>query len=53
MIAFHEVGRVTAATHIMRFGENSTYELGITPDDYDAQLDVDFSALGKRVAVAA
>ncbi|MDF2270881.1 Tn3 family transposase [Streptomyces coacervatus] len=26
--------------HIMRFGENSTYELGITPDDYDAQLDV-------------
>ncbi|MEV6957235.1 Tn3 family transposase [Streptomyces sp. NPDC051183] len=39
--------------HIMRFGEYSTHELGITPDDYDTQLDVDFSALGKDVAEAA
>ncbi|PWK64383.1 hypothetical protein BCL76_11527 [Streptomyces sp. CG 926] len=36
----------------MRFGEYSTHELGITPDDYDAHLDVDFSTLGKDVAEA-
>lgn len=29
--------------HIKRFGEYSNHELGITPDDYDARLDVDFS----------
>ncbi|MGW7329927.1 Tn3 family transposase [Streptomyces sp. NPDC054840] len=39
--------------HIMRFGEYSTHELGITLDDYDAHLDVDFIALGKDVAEAA
>lgn len=39
--------------HIMCFGEYSRHELGITPDDYDAHLDVDFSALGKDEAVAA
>ncbi|WUS53556.1 transposase (plasmid) [Streptomyces mirabilis] len=32
--------------HIKRFGEYSTHDLGITPDDYDAHLDVDFSVLG-------
>lgn len=39
--------------HIMRFDEYSTHELGITSDDYDAHLDVDFSALGKDEAAAA
>lgn len=39
--------------HIPYFGEYSTRELGIAPDDYDAHLDVDFSALGKDEAVAA
>ncbi|WP_406356922.1 Tn3 family transposase [Streptomyces sp. NBC_01635] len=39
--------------HIMRFGEYSTHELGVTPDDYDAHLDVDFSVLGEEEAVAA
>ncbi|MGW1991352.1 Tn3 family transposase [Embleya sp. NPDC001921] len=40
--------------HIKRFGEYSTHELGITPDDYDARLDVDFSTLGHdgKAAVA-
>ncbi|MFD0277826.1 Tn3 family transposase [Kitasatospora sp. NPDC127111] len=32
--------------HIKRFGEYSTHELGITPDAYEARLDVDFSVLG-------
>lgn len=32
--------------HIKRFGEYSTHELGITPDDYDAHLDGDFRAPG-------
>lgn len=39
--------------HIKRFGEYSTHELGITPDDYDAHLDVGFSVLGYGEAVAA
>ncbi|MEV8529775.1 Tn3 family transposase [Streptomyces sp. NPDC052000] len=39
--------------HIKRFGEYSTQELGITPDDYDARLDVDFSVLGDDDKVAA
>ncbi|MFE5588014.1 Tn3 family transposase [Kitasatospora sp. NPDC056531] len=36
--------------HIKRFGEYSTHELGITPDAYDARLDVDFSALAQDEA---
>ncbi|MFB7512990.1 Tn3 family transposase [Streptomyces sp. NPDC056144] len=39
--------------HIKRFGEYSTHELGITPDAYDARLDVDFSVLGDEKATAA
>ncbi|WP_371773114.1 hypothetical protein [Streptomyces sp. NBC_01438] len=39
--------------HIKRFGEYSTHELGITPDDYDARLDVDFSVLGDDDKAAA
>lgn len=39
--------------HIKRFGEYSTYELGITPDAYDARLDIDFSVLGGDKAAAA
>nr|WP_223243938.1 transposase [Streptomyces sp. CBMA156] len=39
--------------HVKRFGEYSTHELGITPDDYDARLGVDFSALGDDDKVAA
>ncbi|MBV9139992.1 MAG: Tn3 family transposase [Pseudonocardiales bacterium] len=39
--------------HIKRFGEYSTHELGITPEDYDAHLDVDFSVLGEDEAAAA
>ncbi|MER5846247.1 Tn3 family transposase [Streptomyces sp. NPDC002012] len=39
--------------HIERFGEYSTHELGITPDDYDAHLDMDFSVLGEGEATAA
>ncbi|SOE15849.1 Tn3 transposase DDE domain-containing protein [Streptomyces sp. 2323.1] len=31
--------------HINRFGAYSTHELGITPEDYDTRLDVDFSVL--------
>jgi hypothetical protein len=38
---------------IMRFGEYSTHELGITPDDYDARLDVDFRVLGDDEKAAA
>ncbi|MFI2764778.1 Tn3 family transposase [Streptomyces echinatus] len=38
--------------HIKRFGEYSTHELGIAPDDYDARLDVDFSVLGDEKAAA-
>ncbi|WP_258308889.1 hypothetical protein [Streptomyces sp. NWU339] len=40
-------------TPIKRFGEYSTHELGITPDDYDARLDVDFSVLGDDDKTAA
>lgn len=32
--------------HINRFGQYSTHELAITPDTYDAHLDVDFTVLG-------
>ncbi|MFF3631542.1 Tn3 family transposase [Streptomyces sp. NPDC002164] len=39
--------------HIKRFGEYSIHELGITPDDYDARLDVDFSVLGDDDKAAA
>ncbi|MGW7045134.1 hypothetical protein ACWGDT_20960 [Streptomyces avermitilis] len=39
--------------HIRRFGEYSTPELGITPDDCDARLDVDFSVLGDDERAAA
>lgn len=43
--------------HITHFGEYSTRELGIAPDDYDydydADLDIDFSTRGKDEAVAA
>ncbi|MEU0632244.1 Tn3 family transposase, partial [Streptomyces sp. NPDC005989] len=39
--------------HIKRFGEYSTHELGITPDAYDARLDVDFSVLGDDDKAAA
>ncbi|MFE0458557.1 hypothetical protein ACFW1A_04745 [Kitasatospora sp. NPDC058965] len=39
--------------HIKRFGEYSTHELGLTPDGYDARLDVDFSVLGGDKAAAA
>ncbi|WP_316783598.1 hypothetical protein [Streptomyces sasae] len=31
---------------INRFGEYSTYELGVQPDAYDPNLDVDFTAAG-------
>ncbi|MFD7623729.1 hypothetical protein [Streptomyces sp. NPDC059802] len=33
--------------------EYSTHELGVTPDDYDAHLDMDFSVLGEDEADAA
>ncbi|WP_331720547.1 Tn3 family transposase (plasmid) [Streptomyces sp. NBC_00161] len=39
--------------HIKRFGKYSTHELGLTPDAYDAHLDVDFSVLGNDAATAA
>ncbi|MFE5095345.1 Tn3 family transposase [Streptomyces sp. NPDC056638] len=39
--------------HIKRFGEYSTHVLGITPDDYDAHLCMDFSVLGEDEAAAA
>ncbi|MFE3583287.1 hypothetical protein [Streptomyces vinaceus] len=38
--------------HIMYFGKYSTHEVGITPDDYGAHLDVDSSVLGEDEAVA-
>nr|WP_281287005.1 transposase [Nonomuraea turkmeniaca] len=31
--------------HIMRFGEYSTHELGITPEAYEPRLDIDFTRL--------
>ncbi|MER5211688.1 Tn3 family transposase [Streptomyces sp. NPDC002838] len=31
--------------HIKRFGEYSTHELGIQPEEYDPKLDVDFTQL--------
>lgn len=31
--------------HVSRFGAYSTHETGITPEDYDIRLDVDFSVL--------
>ncbi|WP_176482526.1 Tn3 family transposase [Streptomyces albidoflavus] len=34
--------------HINRFGEYSTHELGIQPDDYDPKLDVDFAPLREQ-----
>jgi TnpA family transposase len=39
--------------HINRFGQYSTHELAITPDAYDAHLDVDFTVLGDQAAPAA
>jgi hypothetical protein len=39
--------------HIKRFGEYSTHELALAPEDYDSRLDVDFSVLGEEEAVAA
>jgi hypothetical protein len=38
---------------VEKLGEYSTHELGITPDAYDAHLDVDFSVLGDDEAAAA
>ncbi|WP_256260396.1 hypothetical protein OH786_34885 (plasmid) [Streptomyces atratus] len=38
---------------IKRSGEYSTHEFGITPDGYDAHLDMDFSVLGEHEAAAA
>lgn len=39
--------------HINRFDAYSTHELGITPEDYDTRLDVDFSVLEDDRAPAA
>ncbi|MER8003699.1 hypothetical protein [Streptomyces sp. NPDC095613] len=33
------------AEHINRFGEYSTHELGIQPEAYETELDVDFTPL--------
>lgn len=39
--------------HINRFGAYSTHEIGVTPEDYDTRLDVDFSTLEDERAPAA
>ncbi|MFF4394889.1 Tn3 family transposase [Streptomyces sp. NPDC001480] len=39
--------------HVNRFGVCSTHETGVTPEDYDTHLDVDFSVLGDEQAPAA
>ncbi|MEU7377571.1 Tn3 family transposase [Streptomyces albidoflavus] len=39
--------------HINRFGLYSTHEIGITPEDYDTRLDIDFSTLDDERAPAA
>ncbi|MCL6289174.1 MULTISPECIES: transposase [unclassified Streptomyces] len=39
--------------HIKRFGEYSTYELGIQPEAYDPKLDVDFTPLREQDPTAA
>jgi len=39
--------------HINRFGAYSTHEIGITPEDYDTHLDVDFSVLEDDLVPAA
>ncbi|GHB28694.1 transposase [Streptomyces clavifer] len=39
--------------HINRFGVYSTHEIGITPEDYNTRLDVDFSTLEDERAPAA
>ncbi|MFI6449113.1 Tn3 family transposase [Kitasatospora sp. NPDC050543] len=39
--------------HIKRFGEYSTHELAVAPENYDSRLDVDFSVLGEEEVVAA
>lgn len=39
--------------HINRFDAYSTHEIGITPEDYDTHLDVDFSVLEEEQAPAA
>ncbi|MGI5290774.1 Tn3 family transposase [Nonomuraea polychroma] len=39
--------------HIMRFGEYSTHELGITPEAYESRLDIDFTRLHDGPAEAA
>jgi Tn3 transposase DDE domain len=39
--------------HVNRFGAYSTHEIGITPEDYDTRLDVDFSVLDDDQAPAA
>jgi hypothetical protein len=39
--------------HINRFGVYSTHEIGITPEDYDTRLDVDFSTLEDKRTPAA
>ncbi|MGW3660588.1 Tn3 family transposase [Streptomyces sp. NPDC005151] len=38
--------------HINRFGEYSTHELGIQPEEYDPKLDVDFTPLRDETATA-
>ena len=39
--------------HVNRFGAYSTHEIGITPEDYDTHLDVDFSVLEDDLVPAA
>ncbi|MFC9399304.1 hypothetical protein ACFTWS_40310 [Streptomyces sp. NPDC057027] len=39
--------------HINRFGECSTRELGIQPEAYDPELDVDFTPLCEQGLTAA
>ncbi|WP_245642149.1 transposase [Nonomuraea candida] len=39
--------------HIMRFGEYSTHELGITPEASEPHLDIDFTRLHDGPAAAA
>ncbi|WP_128378918.1 Tn3 family transposase [Streptomyces cavernae] len=38
--------------HINRFGEYSTHELGIQPDAYDPELDVDFTPREQHLTAA-
>ncbi|WP_159056335.1 hypothetical protein [Streptomyces sp. DSM 15324] len=39
--------------HVNRFGVRSTHERGVTPDDYDTHLPVDFSVLEDEQVPAA